>query len=52
MQNIKKNIIMTDELIDMLGKVFVHQEIREKYGITFEKYVDRWKNDTLHLYIQ
>lgn len=48
---VRENIVMTDELIDALGNVFVHQKIHERYGMTFEQYIDRWKRGTLHLFI-
>lgn len=30
---------MPDEQLEKLGDYFVHREIREKYGITFELFV-------------
>lgn len=30
---------MTDELLDKLGTYFVYFRIRERYGITFERFV-------------
>lgn len=33
---------INDELLDKLGVYFVYHQINERYGITFEIFVDRW----------
>lgn len=33
---------INDELLDKLGGYFVYHQINERYGITFEIFVDRW----------
>lgn len=38
-----------DELLDRLGVYFVHMGVNERYGITFEKFVDRWQRGILEL---
>jgi len=39
---------MLDERIDKLGKYFVHFKVRERFNITFERFIElvdngRWK---------
>ncbi len=31
-----------DEILDKLGTYFVYHDIFNRYGITFETFVDRW----------
>lgn len=33
----------TPEVLDKLGKVSVYHNYQERYGWTFEQYIDRWK---------
>lgn len=35
---------MTDELIDRLGTYFVYHKLQERYGWTFERFVDSWRS--------
>lgn len=39
---------MTDELIEKLGTYFVYHKLREKYGWTFEQFVEKWKSGVWH----
>jgi len=32
-----------DRLIDTLGHYFVYHKIRERYGLTFEQFIDKWQ---------
>lgn len=36
------NVKINDELLNKLGVYFVYHNVYEKYGITFEIFVDRW----------
>ena len=38
-----------DELLDKLGTYFVYHELYNRYGLTFEKFVDRWTRGILEL---
>ena len=40
---------INDELLDRLGIYFVYHRVHEKYGITFESFVDRWTRGILEL---
>ena len=33
---------INDELLERLGIYFVYHAVYEKYGITFENFVERW----------
>lgn len=35
---------MTDELLDFLGNYFVTEDIRAKKGITFEEFLNTWRD--------
>ncbi|MFD0710583.1 hypothetical protein [Paenibacillus sp. GCM10027626] len=37
---------MPDEILDRLGSYFVHHNLYEKHGVTFERFVQMWKNGT------
>lgn len=37
---------MNDELLDRLGVYFVYHEVHERYGITFEQFVERNQRGT------
>lgn len=34
---------MNDEMLDRLGVYFVYHDVYNKYGITFENFVDKWQ---------
>lgn len=40
---------INDELLDKLGIYFVYHEVYNKYGITFESFVDRWSRGILEI---
>ena len=40
---------MNDKLLENLGTYFVYHQLREKYGWTFEEFVNKWERD---LFIQ
>lgn len=40
---------MNDEILEKLGVYFVYHNIHERYGITFETFVDRWQRGILDL---
>lgn len=33
-------IILTDDLLEYLGKIFESKDLHEKYGMSFERFVD------------
>lgn len=37
------------ELLDRLGVYFIHMKINERYGVTFEKFVERCQRGTWEL---
>lgn len=37
---------MSDELLDFLGDYFVYHKIRERLGITFEKFLQHYRVGT------
>lgn len=40
---------INDELLEKLGTYFVYHEVYDKYGLTFESFVDRWTRGILEL---
>lgn len=38
-----------DETLDKLGTYFVYHEVYERYGITFESFVGRWRKGILEM---
>ncbi|MEG0258969.1 MAG: hypothetical protein RR595_02580 [Lysinibacillus sp.] len=40
---------INDEILDRLGVYFVHHNVYEKYGITFEVFVERWLRGVLEI---
>ncbi|MEK4700480.1 hypothetical protein MKX47_12860 [Solibacillus sp. FSL R7-0668] len=40
---------INDEVLDKLGIYFVYHEVYNKYGITFESFVDRWSRGILEI---
>lgn len=42
---------MPERLLHSLGEHFVYHKIREKYGMTFERFVHLWQQDLLSEYI-
>lgn len=40
---------INDELLDKLGIYFVYHEVYNRYGITFESFVDRWTRGILEI---
>lgn len=34
---------MEDRLIESLGQYFVYHKIRERYGLTFEQFIEKWE---------
>ena len=49
--NLQGGIIMriNDEMLDKLGVYFVYHQLYERYGITFEIFVDRWTRGILDI---
>lgn len=39
-------LVAEDRIIDALGKIFIMNKIRERYGITFEQFVQMKQNGT------
>ncbi|HZG83867.1 hypothetical protein [Paenibacillus sp.] len=37
---------MTDEQLDRLGEYFVYHRVRERYGLTFEQFVEKYRRGT------
>lgn len=37
---------MTDEQLDRLGRYFVYNQVRERYGLTFEQFVEKVRRGT------
>lgn len=42
---------MTDEMLDKLATYFIYHKVLERYGMTFESFVDRWQRGILDMYI-
>jgi hypothetical protein len=40
---------INDELLEKLGIYFVYHDIYNRYGITFESFVDRWVRGILDI---
>ncbi len=40
---------VSDEILDKLGIYFVYHQVHERYGITFESFVDRWVRGILEV---
>lgn len=40
---------INDEMLDKLGIYFVYHGLYERYGITFEVFVDRWSRGILEI---
>ncbi|MBB5149979.1 MULTISPECIES: hypothetical protein [Ureibacillus] len=40
---------INDELLEKLGVYFVYHDIYNRYGITFETFVERWVRGTLEI---
>lgn len=40
---------INDELLEKLGAYFVYHDIYNRYGITFETFVERWMRGTLEI---
>ena len=38
-----------DDMLDRLGSYFVYHEVYNRYGITFESFVDRWSRGILDI---
>ncbi|MFP3919271.1 hypothetical protein U5N28_15830 [Lysinibacillus telephonicus] len=38
-----------DDILERLGVYFVYHEIYERYGISFEIFVDRWSRGILEI---
>ncbi|WP_332647022.1 hypothetical protein [Lysinibacillus sp. 54212] len=38
-----------DEMLDKLGVYFVYHEVYDRYGITFESFVERWVRGILDI---
>jgi len=34
---------LEDRLIESLGQYFVYHKIRERYGLTFEQFIEKWE---------
>lgn len=40
---------MNDDMLDRLGTYFVYHNILDRYGITFESFIDRWQRGILDI---
>ncbi|MEG0384790.1 MAG: hypothetical protein RR642_08555 [Solibacillus sp.] len=40
---------INDEMLDKLGTYFVYHEVYNRYGITFESFVDRWSRGIIDI---
>lgn len=40
---------MDERLLDNLGTYFVYHNLRERFGWTFEEFVDKWEREALDL---
>lgn len=40
---------MEDRLLDSLGEHFVYHKLRERFGWTFEQFVDKWDRGVLEI---
>lgn len=40
---------MNDEMLERLGTYFVYHNILERYGMTFEQFIDRWQRGILEV---
>lgn len=40
---------INDEMLDRLGRYFVHQEIYARFGVPFEQFVERCQRGTWEL---
>lgn len=40
---------INDDMLDRLGSYFVYHEVYNRYGITFESFVDRWTRGILDI---
>lgn len=41
--------VLTDETLEQLGNYFTHYNVYEKYGLTFEMFLDRWEREILNI---
>ena len=43
-EKFKKGVIhLEDRLIESLGQYFVYHKIRERYGLSFEQFIEKWE---------
>ena len=42
---------VNDDMLERLGVYFVYHNLYERYGITFESFVDRWERGINSLYV-
>lgn len=40
---------INDELLERLGTYFVYHQLHNRYGLTFESFVDRWSRGSLEI---
>lgn len=40
---------INDELLEKLGTYFVYHDLHRRYGITFEKFVERWMRGIIEI---
>lgn len=43
--------MIDDDLMDKLGTYYVYFRIRERYGITFERFLEKWSEGTWEAYL-
>lgn len=43
------SVRINDEVLDRLGIYFVYHDVYERYGITFEIFVNRWLRGTIDI---
>lgn len=45
------NIAMTDETVDVLGNLFIDNNVLNKHGISFIAFIEEWKSGKIEQYI-
>ncbi|WP_264373584.1 hypothetical protein [Paenibacillus psychroresistens] len=42
---------MSEDLLERLGNYFTHFNVMDRYGITFEQFVEKWRSGTWDAYL-
>lgn len=48
-KEVSLDYVFSDEIIERLGKVFVHLDLHDKHNISFAEYLHLHSRDRLHL---